>query len=139
VAGLAHIGGLLGWPKPAQDRALPTVCFPGPPTAVARAFGLPRVGNHGVIHWVLRNLPSATYSNIVFLNNCMPGYHPTRSFREIEIDGEMWRPFDLRQDRSQLHGKVKRGYFLLTSYECWTDEIARDPDWPRSRGKNWPP
>lgn len=54
------------------------------PGLVLRVSGMRRSGNHAVINWLIRNVPGG---RSVFLNNCVPGRNPLKTYRNIEING----------------------------------------------------
>lgn len=84
------------------------------PGVVLRAFGMRRAGNHAVINWLLRNAPS---EHTIFLNNCIAGRNPLRSFKTLEINGEHLVPNGEQKVLADFASQADEGATLLISYE----------------------
>lgn len=83
---------------------------PGP---VLRLWGMRRSGNHAIADWITRNAPSG---GSVFLNNCMAGRDPLKSFRTIEVNGDQIPVKPARADLAASVAPAGQGALLL-SYE----------------------
>ncbi|MVO15059.1 hypothetical protein [Parasedimentitalea huanghaiensis] len=84
------------------------------PGQALRMFGMRRSGNHAIANWLQRN---ATTGRSVFLNNCKPATDPLKSFRAIELDGELVSHQIAQKDLASVAGTAGDGAMLLISYE----------------------
>jgi hypothetical protein len=84
------------------------------PGQALRMFGMRRSGNHAIANWLQRNAPSG---RSVFLNNCKPNADPFKTFRSIELDGEITSHRKARKDLASVAARAEDGALLLISYE----------------------
>ncbi len=84
------------------------------PGAVLRVFGMRRAGNHAVINWLMRNSPS---EGTVFLNNCVAGRNPFRSYKTLEVNGQRCTLGEERKTLADFATDAGDGATLLVSYE----------------------
>lgn len=80
----------------------------------ARVFGLPRVGNHAVIDWILRNASDGTY---VFANNCLPGFDPLSNYMSLEVNGAKYSSLVKHAAKARPIVQGLTNPFYLVSYE----------------------
>lgn len=84
------------------------------PGQTLRLFGMRRSGNHAIANWLQRNSVSG---RSVFLNNCKPTNDPLKSFRSIELDGELAAHRQARKNLASVAGAAGDGALLMFSYE----------------------
>lgn len=96
------------------------VNLPFAPAAAARAFGLPRSGNHAIIDWILRNVD---HRPSVFCNNCVPGRDPFAAFTQIEVNGKGRTGRVNRLGDAGIAREITAPPFLMVSYEGWNADL----------------